>query len=250
MAPTPEVCREIAHAALVLPSPLDRYRPNPGWRAAHGAFTLVADGDRGPAFNRVVVLGPVVPDHVFAPADAFFAYSFSIVIERGVADPLETVLQARGWRLDEEEPALVLAPIPDASPHAPADLDIRQVVDAAGLADFRNVSQTPSVYLPSLAAALDPAIALLVGYVGGRAVATARVTCLASIVELMGIVTVAAARRQGYGTALTWAALAAGRVRGCTAATLTATAMGLPLYQGIGFQLAGIYRTYLPPQME
>jgi len=197
-----------------------------------------------------VVLGPVAPDHVFALADAFFADRFSFVVECGVADALEMELLARGWRLDEEEPALVLAPIPDAGPPAPADLDIRQVVDAAGLADFRNVSQTPSVYLPPLAAALDPAVVLLVGYVGGRAVATARVTCLESIVELNGIVTVAATRRRGYGAALTWAALAAGRERGCTAATLTATSMGLLLYHSIVFQPAGTYRTYLPPCAE
>ncbi len=247
MAQTPNAWREIAHAALVLPSPLDRYRPGPGRRAAHGTFTLVDDGGRGPAFNRAVVLGHVVPEQVFALADAFFADGYSIVVETGVADALEAALQARGWQLDEEEPALVLAPIPDAGPSAPEGLDIRRVVDAAGLADFRSVSQTPSVYLPSLAAVLHPAVALLVGYVGGRAVATARLTCLGSVVELMGVVTVAAARRQGYGTALTWAALAAGRARGCTAATLTATAMGLPLYQRMGFQPAGIYRTYLPP---
>ena len=250
MTPTPEVCRAIAHAALVLPSPLDRYRPCPSRRVEHGPVTLVADGDQGPIFNRVVVLGPVAPDHVFALAEAFFAVRFSVVVECGVEDALETMLLARDWRLDEEEPALVLAPIPDASPPAPAELDIRPVVDAAGLADFRSVSQTPSVYLPSLAAALDPAVVLLVGYVGGRPVATARVACLESIVELHGIVTVAERRRRGYGTALTWAALAAGRARGCTVATLTATPMGLPLYQGIGFQPAGTYRTYLPPGAE
>lgn len=169
-------------------------------------------------------------------------------MENGAAAALEQMLLVQGWRLDEEEPALVLAPIPDAGPPAPADLDIRQVVDTAGLADFRRVSLTPSVYLPSLAAARDPAVALLVGYVGGQAVATARLTCLGSVVEVMGIVTVAAARRRGYGRALTWAALAAGQMRGCTAATLTSTAMGLPLYQSIGFQPAGTCRTYLPPQ--
>jgi len=63
---------------------------------------------------------------------------------------------------------------------------------------------------------------------------------------LTGIVTMSAARRRGYGAALTWAALAAGREQGCVAATLTATEMGYPLYQRLGFQPAGVYRTYLP----
>jgi tetratricopeptide (TPR) repeat protein len=143
--------------------------------------------------------------------------------------------------------SLVLSRL-DVAPPAPPDLGIRLVVDAAGFAVFLRVSETPSVFLPSLAAGLDPAVALLVGYVEGRAVASARLVCLGPIAEITGIVTVPSAQRRSYGTALTWAAIAAGRQRGCKAATLTASAMGYPVYLRMGFRPVGLFRTYLLPE--
>ncbi len=242
--------RAIVHASFVTPSPLERYRPFPIRRATDGAISLVSDGDVGPDFNRVLVLGPARPEEVFAAADAFFgnASAYSIGIETGTAQLVEDMVRGCGWRLDEDEPALVLAPVPAPLPPALPGLAIRAVIDAAGFADFQRVSETPPIFLPSFAAALDPAVALFVGYdVAGRPVASSRLTCLGTIMDLMGIVTVPAARRRGYGTALTWAAIAEGWARGCTAATLTATAMGYPGYIRMGFRPVGIYRTYLPP---
>jgi GNAT superfamily N-acetyltransferase len=249
MTPDSDSLRAIVHASFVTPSPLERYRPGPSRRTTHGAITLITDGDVGPDFNRVLVLGPVPPDQVFAVADPFFGDSsgYSIIVETKTAPAVEEVLRARGWQLDEEEAALVLSPLPPAPPPAPAELVIRPVLDAAGLADFRGVSETPSVFLPSLAAALDPAVALFVGYVAGHPVASSRLVCLGAIAELTGIVVVPAARRRGYGTALTWAAVAAARARGCAVVTLTATEMGYPVYVRMGFHPVGDYRTYLPP---
>lgn len=249
VAPAP-VLRSIAHAALVTPSPLERYRPLLSRRSTHGTTTLVSDGDVGPDFNHVVVLGPTTPKDIFTLATAFFddPAGYSIVVDVTAAPDVGDLLIARGWRLDEEEPALVLFPLPDAAPPLPPDLDIRLVVDAAGLDAFATVSETPSTYLPSVAAALDPDVALFVGYHGGRAVATARLTCLGGIAEINGVVAAPEQRRRGYGAALTWRAIEAGRARGCAAATLTATEMGYPLYLSLGFQLAGLHRTYLPPE--
>ena len=244
MSPDAQDRRAMVHACLVAPSPLECYRPGPIRRARHGTITLIAAGDQGPAFNQALVLGPASPAELFALADAFFGdpAGYSIVVETGMVPAMDALLGARGWRLDEEEPALVLAPLPAGRPAAPPELVIRPVADAAGLADFHGVSETPSVYVPSLGAALDPAVALFVGYVAGRPVASSWLVCLGTIAELSGIVTVPTARRRGYGTALTWVALATGRERNCVAAT----AVGYPLYQRLGFRLAGVYRTYLP----
>lgn len=242
-----DALRAIVHTALVAPSPLERYRPGPIRRATHGAIALVSDGGQGPDFNRAVVLAPEQPERVFALAEAFFGYpaGYSIVVEAETAEAVEDVLRERGWHLDEEEPALVLQPLPTVIPAAPPGLDIRPVVDAAGLVDFRGVSETPSVFLPSLAAALDPQVALFVGYSDGRPVATSRLTCLGPIAEITGVVTVPAARRRGYGTALTWAAIAGAMARRCTVAMLTASAMGYPVYVRMGFRPSGVYRTYV-----
>lgn len=243
--------RTIAHEAMRTPSPLEGYRPAAVRRATHGPITLVMAGDRGPNFNSTLVLGPAQAEQVFALAEAFFEDpgGYSILVDAEVAGMIEDGLRAQGWWLDEEEPALVLTPLP-ATTVPPPELSVRQVVDAAGFTDFQAISKTPSVFLPSLAAALDPAAALFVGYVEGLPVACSRLVCLGRIAELMGIVTVPTARRRGYGTALTGAAVAAARERGCTAATLTASAMGYPVYLRMGFRPAGLYRTYLPPKAD
>jgi GNAT superfamily N-acetyltransferase len=47
------------------------------------------------------------------------------------------------------------------------------------------------------------------------------------------------ARRQGYGTALTLAAVAAARELGCSSLTLNATGEGEPLYRSVGFESLG-----------
>ena len=244
--------RTIARTPFIIPSPLERYRAGPIRRASHEALTLIAAGAPGPDFNQAVVLGPARPEEVFLLAEAFFRGSgaYSLVFEAEAAGSVEREAERRGWRLDEEEPALVLAPLPDVFPPPPPELAIHLVGDAEGLADFRAVSETPSPFLPPRAATRDPAVALFVGYVEERPVATARLSCLGSVLDVMGVVTVPMMRRRGYGTALTWAAVAAGRARGCTAATLMATALGYPVYVSMGFRPAGIYRTYVLGESE
>jgi hypothetical protein len=81
----------IGHASFVTPSPPKRYRPGPSQRTTHGAITLTmaefsrtsacgqraefsrtsacsGDGDVGPDFNRMLVLGPAPLDQVFPVA--------------------------------------------------------------------------------------------------------------------------------------------------------------------------------------
>lgn len=239
--------RAIVHAPLLDPSPLQRYRAAPGRHAVHDDLILTAYGGPGPDANAAIVLGPVPPERVFALADAFFdAIGYAVVVEAESAQPMDAAVRARGWHLDEEEPALALSPIPTPPP-PPDDLTIRLVATEEEFADFMAISRTAYRWIPSLAAATDPAVALCVGYVRGEAVAVSRLTCQRGVGDLNGVVTAPAHRRRGYGTALTWAAIAEGARRGCTAMTLTATEMGYPVYVRMGFVPVCTYRTYLPP---
>jgi GNAT superfamily N-acetyltransferase len=242
--------RGIVHTALMTPSPLGRYRPEPSRRAVHDDVMLVAIGSPDGGFREALVVGPSSPERVFALAEEFFGAGarYSVTVEVEAAPPMEAALRAAGWRLDEEEPALVLTPLPEAVPPPPPGLDIRAVTDAAGLADFRALTGTGERFTPSLAATLDPGVCLLVGYREGRPVATARFNVQGgSVADINGVVTLPEERRRGYGTALTWAAVAEARARGCTAAELTATEMGYPVYVKMGFVPVCTYRTYLPP---
>lgn len=239
--------RALLHTPLLVPSPLQRYRPGPSRHAMHGDLILTAGGGPGPDFNSAIVLGPMPPEQVFALADAFFAPTeYAITVEAEFAQPTEDALRARGWRLDEEEPALLLSPIP--APPPPAGLTIRPVTTEAALADFLALSRTARHWIPSLDAARDPAVALLVGYHHGEPVATSRVTCHDAVGEIMGVVTAPEARGRGFGTAMTWGAIAAGVRRGCVAMTLTASEMGYPVYLRMGFVPVCTYRTFLPPE--
>ncbi len=243
--------RAIARAPLLIPSPLERYRGGQPRRIPHEHVTLFAGGTPGPEFNYALVFGPIAPDALFALADATFADAggYSVAVEVESAPAVVEALEANGWEMDEEEPALALRGLPSSIPAPPAGLTISRVSDEAGLAHFRAITETGTQILPSLAAATDPGVACFVGYRDGSPVATSRLVCLGTVAEITGVVTAPAHRRRGYGTALTWAAIMEGAARSCTATTLTATPLGYPVYVRMGFQPVCTYRIYLPPPL-
>jgi predicted GNAT family acetyltransferase len=59
------------------------------------------------------------------------------------------------------------------------------------------------------------------------------------------IATVAAARRRGYGAAMTARVVADGVVAGCDVAALQASEMGRPIYERLGFRTVVKYTAYL-----
>lgn len=228
---------------------MQRYKSNPGRHEVDGDLILTDYGYPGPAFNDAIVVGPMPPEQVFARANAFFgATAYAVVVDAEMAQPTDTALRAAGWRLDTDEPALVLTPIPTALPELPAGLAIEMVTAEAGLHDFLAVSGRPGRWVPPLAFARDPAVALFVGYVDGEPVATSRLVCYEEVGDITGVHTLPAYRRRGIGAAMTWAACAEGARRAATAMTLTASAMGDPVYRALGFVPACTLRTYLPPE--
>ncbi len=134
----PDELRAIVRRALQSPLPLTRYRPSPPRRALHDDVLLLALGDGADDFREVIVLGPSSPEQVFGLATDFFGAGarYSVVVDAEAAAPMEAALRAGGWHLDEEEPALVMTPLPAIVPPLPPGRDIRLVTDAAGLADF------------------------------------------------------------------------------------------------------------------
>ncbi len=244
----PDDRRPLVRAPLILPSPLQRYRPHPGRHALYDGFALTTLGDGDSDGNFVLVFGSVPPERVFARASAFFdGAGYSVTVEVGAAQPMEDAVQSRGWLLDEEEPALVLSTLPAILPPPPLDLVIHEATTEAQFADFFALTHTATPWVPSLDAATDPAVCVLVGYRNGAAVATSRITCFGAVGEISGVGTVPEQRRQGFGTAMTWAAIAAGIRRGCEAISLTASPMGEPVYVKMGFAPVCTYRTYLAP---
>ena len=236
----------IVHRPIFAPSPLARYQPAPSRRQVTPDTLMVAGSLPGPNWNFVIVTGPVEPADLLARAASFFPADFAITVELPAASAVEAALIAAGWQLDEEEPALVLDPIPPLPP-TPPGLSIRVVATDADLAAFFAVSGMARHRIPTAATARDPEVALLVGSVAGAAVATARLTLFGEVGEITSIVTLPAQRRRGYGAALTVAAIAEAQRRGATAITLNATPLGYPVYTRLGFRPVCLHRTYLPP---
>ena len=259
--------RQIAHQTFVLqPPPQLRYQRS-GRYAFREGIAFVAYDAQDPSNNVAGVLGPVPePDRVLALAEEFFVGrpgGWGVLVEAGAAQPIECLLRERGWRVAEEEPALVLTPIP-APPSLPPGLEIRRVTTAAELDDYYSASRegfsmaegasadSPGgedltrAFIPSLACALDPEIAVFAGYLAGRPVAAAGVCRIGAVAEVFGVSVAPRARRRGFGTAITWAAVAEGAARGCSVAALRATPMGDPVYRRMGFEYACTFRTYAP----
>jgi hypothetical protein len=241
--------RAILHAAAQVPPPLFKYGPEPTRHRLYPGVMLLASGPEGGAGEHAALLfEPVTPEQFFVWTTEFFGarQPFSVTIDVGIAEPVEAALQRWGWQLAEEEPALVLARIPSTFPAAPPELAIVRVQDEPALAAFRSITRMLPATIPSLVAATDPAVALLVGYLDGEPVTTGRLSCLSTVAEVNSVTTKPGYERRGYGTAMTWAVLAEGAERGCVSAMLTATTMGYPVYMRMGFAPVAAYRTYLP----
>jgi ribosomal protein S18 acetylase RimI-like enzyme len=258
----------IAHRGLLVGSaPLLRLNPNARSAEMEG-LVMRCWGPVGPALNKVAVVSAAPPlEQILKLADDFFgpdSGGFGIVVEANAGHPVETELRAAGWKVFEDEPALVMPSIPTAPP-LPPGLEVKRVSDGAGRHDLLHVLAAgfgePTAeggteldlaafdsFAPSLTAALDPDVALLVGYCEGKPAASAFFYRVGSIAGITGVATVPAFRRRRFGTALTWEALRAGKDRGCTCATLAALGASFDLYRKMGFIHVCNHRAYEPPK--
>jgi GNAT superfamily N-acetyltransferase len=257
----------VAHWGLLLgPSPLIRHTPG-GRRTEIEGVVLSYWGPHGPDLNKVAVVGPSPPlPRILAIADRFFgpvSGGYGVVVEADAGHPVEAQLRAAGWEVFEDEPVLVFPSIPGPPPPPPG-LVVRRVADAQTRRDLGRamaagfgsptaegmVELTPDAMdslLPSLACALDPGIALLVGYLDGNPVSTAELFVVGDIAGITGVATVPAYRRRGLAAALTWAALREGAARGCTCATLAGLGASFDLYRKMGFVHVCNHRAYRRP---
>jgi len=240
-------------------------RHNPAGRAAEiEGVVLRCWGSFGPALNKVSVIGPAPPlARIVELADEFFGSDsggYGIVVEADAGHPVEAELRRAGWKVFEDEPALVLASIP-MPPLPSAGLEIKPVRNADGRRDlirvlaagFGDATAEGGTDLPldafdtlgpSLECALDPEVELLVGYHEGNPVSCAFLFVVGSIAGITGVATVPAYRRRGAATALTWAALGEGVQRNCTCAALAALGASYHLYQKMGFVHVCNHRAY------
>ena len=249
----------IAHRGMAIASPpILRHQKNARQMIREGVVYRRQDYP-DPGFNFASVLGPSPPMvQIVAVADEFFAGlpigAYGILVQADAGHPVEAELRAAGWRIAEDEPALVLPKIPK-SIDMPAGLEIRRVTDSAGLraqvAAMAAAFDTPPEVVEKMMAGDslldDPDIITLAGYCDGKVVCGATCHRVDDIATVHGVATIKEYRRRGFGRAITLAAAQEGIRLGCTTAALRASGASFEMYRRLGFVHVCNHRTYARP---
>ena len=146
---------------------------------------------------------------------------------------------------------LVLSPIPETIPAFPAGVEVHRVDTLEELQRFEQTAsaayEVPSG--PVFAEWLTyPGFSFHLAYHRGEPVATATLVASHGLAGIVYVGTVPTARGRGFGRAVVWAAIAAGRELGCQASSLWASPMGRPMYERMGFRPITEYRIWSPPE--
>jgi GNAT superfamily N-acetyltransferase len=250
----------IAHAALSLTeSPYLRHY-NRGRFQLWNGVGLTGSALPGPGFNFAAVLHLDAPtlDDLLPVAREFFAdceQGWGVLVEGDAGHPMEAKLKARGWPINEDEPAYVMERIDVPDRAAPPDLAIRlartpadeNVFHAVTCAAFDMAPELARAYQPTTSYLTNPLIGLAIGSCDGRDVAVAGFSVSGPTAVVWGVATLPAFRGRGFGAAVSNAALAEAAARGCTSACLRSGPLSRPLYERLGFRYVCQHRTYGPP---
>src|SRR5262245_5870069 len=229
---------------------LAHHVPDGDSREAPGIFAF-ATGLPMALFNGCAVTGPVEPEEIDS-AVAWVKASgapFRVWVAEGLADERDHLARVP-WLTAQQAPypGMVLHPVPD--PPAPsAGVTVRPVA-ADGIDGFLAVlveaglERDLALRLFLHGFATDSAVALFVGRLDADPVGVSLAIRSDSASGVYNVVTLERARRRGVGTALTWAAAAAGSEWGRDTVVLQSSAMGESMYRAMGFRLVVPYAVF------
>jgi hypothetical protein len=216
-----------------------------------GGATAIVSGLEPPFYNPIFVLRRAAAADVAAAIDwvTGLGVTPSVQAREELDRPVAAIAAEHGLIADQwRDPGMALA-IPARIPEPPPELEIREVHDESGLEDWHESAISgPSIRrFINPEAMRDPDLRLVVGYVDGRPVSGGAAIMSPGAVGLYAIGTIEAARRRGYGQAITWAAIAAGRaVSSAATAVLQASELGASVYRSMGFVEVCRYVAYMP----
>ena len=209
--------------------------------------------------NLLVLLRPPESfDRLMAEAGTFFGprIPWKMMVKQAATDRVQA--EAPRWRLQPHgaSPGMLLNPL-GTTPAPPPSIRVEAVANRTQLADWsyvagrcfgipRFVLRRVFPQVPSMRD--DPPTGAFVGYDGeGTPVASSFLVVARQVATVYMVGTLPRVRRRGYGAALTWAALAAGRAAGADTGALNATPMGRPVYERMGFRVYDPYLEWHPP---
>ena len=171
---------------------------------------------------------------------------YRVWIAGGLVGDLGAVAEDAGLELDPVPyPNMVLHPAPEP-PSPSAGVTVAQV----GHDDFVETSVELGM-TPELAGAIysrsfvdDPDIRLFVGRLDGTRAGYSIAIRSGDVSGVYNVGVARSARRRGVGTAVTWAAVEAGRAWGCEIAVLQSTEMAFSMYEAMGFRTVVSYAVF------
>jgi GNAT superfamily N-acetyltransferase len=226
-----------------------------------GGVALVATGMPLRLFNQVVIERDDASPEAVAAAVAMTSARgdrFVVNLRRGTDDPYLPLMDELGLVPLSEEPwipGMALHPVPATGSVPPgAGHEIRRVGDSRGIRDHVETAaagfEMPVSWLEAIMTdeMLDrDDIAVYVGYTDGVPVTTGMGLRTGGTIGIYNIATVEAARRRGYGAAMTMRIVDDGAAAGCDVAILQASDMGYPIYERLGFRTVVEYVGYVDP---
>ena len=217
-----------------------------------GPWLLIDAGVDMARFN-IAVAAEVIDDPITAiklATDWFEgrAASFCVVArDPHEADMIESA-KSLGFTEVEREPAMLLEPLSAPRRGYAGELTVREVTDELDIKRYaeldapawheitHGIARTVSAF---------PDFTMLLGELHGVAVATSMAVVTGDTVGVFNVLVREDQRGHGHGRAMTLAAIEVGRRAGCAAASLQSTALGLPLYEHLGFRTRYSYRTLM-----
>lgn len=213
-------------------------------RRRFGVVEAIATGHELAFYNPVLAL-----DLSTAPMDVLAAVRWiesrglraCVHLADGLDEAILSPLESRGFAADEEGgTVMALNPIPRA-PEPPAHIGIRVGGPELG-DDWHHALDSGDRFRRTFGPALlaDPFVRIAVADLDGEPVAAAAAIGSGETLGIYAVGTLERARRRGFGSAVTWAAIEAGAsVWGSTTAILQSSDMGVPLYRSMGFAEIG-----------
>ena len=178
---------------------------------------------------------------------------FMVQVPEQLSEGVGGALEDLGLELSHRAPGMARAATTDVPP-PPGGLRIAKVRDADALE--AHVAATaigfgapdPSAMQGLMPPSLldDDRVEFFNGYVADADVpsATAVSVVTGGVAGIYAVTVHGAARRRGFGTAMTWTALAAGARAGVDVAILQASDMGRPVYERMGFTQMRVHHRY------
>lgn len=199
--------------------------------------------------------GAAGADALVERARSFFGrreLPFLLRMPEAVAAAVQRAARRAGMVELDPLPGMMLDAMPPAFPPRPGGLVVRPAQPGEqSMDDYRRVLSDGFDVPPGLAQifAAGPAVAAgrirpVVGYVGDDPVGCSAMLLTGSVAGIYNVAVVPEQRGRGFGAALTWAAVAAGREAGAGVAVLQSTPLGEPVYSRMGFRTVTRYHQF------